>query len=97
MRISDWSSDVCSSDLAALAHLGGGEGGPDAADDGAKDFEQGPDRRDAYGARADEARLHAEGGADDLRKLRARRERRGEIGHQPDPAYQQAEEHGHAH
>src|SRR3546814_1109564 len=83
MRISDWSSDVCSSDLAALAHLGGGEGGPDAADDGAKDFEQGPDRRDAYGARADEARLHAEGGADDLRKLRARRERRGEIGHQP--------------
>src|SRR3546814_4694515 len=42
MRMSDWSSDVCSSDLGAVANLAGGRGG-----DGATFLKQ-LDTRDAF-------------------------------------------------
>ena len=55
------------------------------------------DSGDADGARADEARLGAKGGADQIGKVRAGGQRGGEIGNEADPADQQADEHGDAH
>ncbi len=79
--------------VASLAPLCCRDGGADAADDWPQYLEEGPDRRDADRARADEARFHAEGGADDFGNVGSGWQGRGEPGDEADPTDQQADEH----